>query len=98
MDSKSPDREWNVSFTDYSSHLLPYDGGYSLQHFINDGKVITVDGLTGRILWKKDFQSIIVNLYLLKTGGLQLLPSHSVGRKVFDAIIEVGFFIMNLLF
>jgi serine/threonine-protein kinase/endoribonuclease IRE1 len=93
FDTKNEAREWNVSFIDYSSHLIPGDTEYPYQHFTNDGKILTIDSSTGRIIWKKEFQSVIVNLYLLKSGGLQLLPSHTMGRKGFDAINEVSIFL-----
>ncbi|KAL3084434.1 hypothetical protein niasHT_035236 [Heterodera trifolii] len=92
MDTKRRDRHWNATFVDYSSHLLPEDTKYPLQHFTSsvDGRVLTVDAQTGTVLWQKDFGSVIVNMYLLKGDGMHKLPSTAIGHETFDTLAQVG--------
>uniref|UniRef100_A0A915CV77 Transmembrane protein 144 n=1 Tax=Ditylenchus dipsaci TaxID=166011 RepID=A0A915CV77_9BILA len=94
MDTKKRDRQWNATFVDYSSHLLPAESQYPFQHFTSsaDGSLLTVDGLTGEVLWERQFNTVIVNMYLLKEDGMHKLPSTAIGKETFDALIGVGSF------
>ncbi|KAI6196797.1 Non-specific serine/threonine protein kinase [Aphelenchoides besseyi] len=85
-DTKRTSRNWNATFVDYSSHLLPVDEEYPFRHFHSsaDGRILTIDTTTQDVRWKLDFQSVIVNLYLLKQDGMHRLPSTSVGQGTFD--------------
>jgi len=84
VDTKNKEKQWNATFIDYSSHLLPAESGYPLQHFTNDGKIATFDRDSGKLLWMRDYQGVIVNLYLMKADGLHLLPSQAVGINLFE--------------
>lgn len=77
---------------DYSSHLLPEEIHYPFQHFTSssDGRIITVDPANGDILWRRDFNSVIVNIYSLKSDGMHKLPSLAIGKETFESLIEVG--------
>lgn len=90
LDTKNKDKKWNATFTDYSSHLLPQESDYPFQHFTSDGKIATFDKDTGKLLWTMNYQGVIVNLYLLKSDGLHLLPSQAVGKELFEEITEVS--------
>lgn len=90
IDTKNKEKQWNATFIDYSSHLLPAESGYPLQHFTNDGKIATFDKDSGKLLWMKDYQGVIVNLYLMKADGLHLLPSQAVGINLFEEMTAVG--------
>ncbi|CAK5068844.1 unnamed protein product [Meloidogyne enterolobii] len=103
VDTKRRDRHWNATFVDYSSHLLPEDADYPLQHLTSsaDGRVLTVDSRSGLVLWQHDFDSVIVNMYLLKDDGMHRLPSTAIGLETFELLLQVGdsiHFILNLLF
>ena len=84
---KDPSGIWHSE----TFYFFSAEAEYPFQHFTlsNDGKIMTIESSSGKLLWKKDFQGVIVNLYLLKADGLHLLPSHTIGKKVFDAIAEV---------
>uniref|UniRef100_A0A914C4C2 non-specific serine/threonine protein kinase n=1 Tax=Acrobeloides nanus TaxID=290746 RepID=A0A914C4C2_9BILA len=90
MDANKRARRWNATYSDYSSHLLPVDHNYPFQHLTSssDGRIVTVDALTGKTLWKREFSSIIVNLYLLKPDGMHKLPSTTVGKETLEALLE----------
>jgi serine/threonine-protein kinase/endoribonuclease IRE1 len=90
LDTKRPERQWNATFTDYSSHLLPPEANYPFQHItsLTDGRILTIDAASGITLWRKDFNSVIVNMYLLKEDGMHRLRSTSLGKETFDAMLE----------
>ncbi|KAL7075973.1 hypothetical protein ACQ4LE_004797, partial [Meloidogyne hapla] len=90
VDTKRRDRHWNATFVDYSSHLLPEDTDYPLQHLTSsaDGRVLTVDSRSGLVLWQRDFDSVIVNMYLLKGDGMHRLPSTAIGLEAFDLLVK----------
>uniref|UniRef100_A0A7E4WBW6 Pyrroloquinoline-quinone binding quinoprotein n=1 Tax=Panagrellus redivivus TaxID=6233 RepID=A0A7E4WBW6_PANRE len=92
LDSNKKDVQWNASFTDYSSHLLPPDNLYPFAHFSlpNDGVILTYDARHER-LFKTKVSGVIANLYLLKTDGLHLLPHTTISTTLFDDIVRVGF-------
>lgn len=90
LDTKNKDKQWNATFIDYSSHLLPAESGYPFQHFTNEGKIATFDRDSGKLLWMRDYQGVIVNLYLMKNDGLHLLPSQAVGINLFEEMTAVG--------
>ncbi|CAD5215697.1 unnamed protein product [Bursaphelenchus xylophilus] len=79
IDTKKKEKQWNATFIDYSSHLLPVDHRYPYQHFhsVADGRLITVDADTRQVKWRKNFKSVVVNLYLLKGDGMHRIPSTS---------------------
>lgn len=64
---------------------------YPFQHFTSsaDGWIMTVDGATGELLWKREFGSVIVNMYLLKQDGMHKLPSTAIGKETFEVLIQV---------
>lgn len=110
IDTKRRERQWNATFIDYSSHLLPgeliaavficlVDDKYPFQHFHSaaDGKLVTIDAATSQVRWRKDFRSVIVNLYLLKHDGMHRIPSTSVGQTALEMLQKVGLFILLLL-
>ncbi|KAI1711913.1 PQQ enzyme repeat domain-containing protein [Ditylenchus destructor] len=90
VDTKKRDKQWNATFIDYSSHLLPVETRYPFQHFTSsaDGWIMTVDGATGELLWKREFGSVIVNMYLLKQDGMHKLPSTAIGKETFEVLIQ----------
>lgn len=67
LDSRTREKRWNVTFFDYTSSTLgsqdPQD--YDLAHFSTSstGKVLTLDRLTGDLLWEQDFKSPVVGVY-----------------------------------
>ncbi|CAD5211338.1 unnamed protein product [Bursaphelenchus okinawaensis] len=86
MDTKKKEKQWNATFIDYSSHLLPVDKKYPYQHFhsVVDGNLVTIDANSRRTKWTKNFKSVVVNLYLLKADGMHRIPSTSVGHATFN--------------
>uniref|UniRef100_A0A914VVH6 Pyrrolo-quinoline quinone repeat domain-containing protein n=1 Tax=Plectus sambesii TaxID=2011161 RepID=A0A914VVH6_9BILA len=98
FDAQSRSKRYNATFTDYSSHVLPEDVTYPLQHFSSssDGRIITVDGSTGRILWDRDFGNPIVAMYLLQGDGLHRLPFTVIGRETLDSLVEVSTLLLFL--
>ncbi|VDK44661.1 unnamed protein product [Anisakis simplex] len=92
FDAENHMRRWNATFTDYSSHLLPADISYPYQHFASapDGRLITVDGSTGAILWERNFGSTIVAIYLLQTDGLHNLRYTVLGKETMEELIRVS--------
>lgn len=90
FDASNHRRRWNVTFTDYSSHLLLADVSYPYQHFASssDGRLLTVDASTGTILWEQNFGSTIVAIYLLQNDGLHKLPYTVIGKETIEVLAK----------
>lgn len=56
-----------------------------------DGRLLTLDAATGNALWREEFGSLIVNVYLLNAEGMYKLRTQAVGAETFDAMLEVRF-------
>jgi serine/threonine-protein kinase/endoribonuclease IRE1 len=67
------------------------DVSYTLQHFSSssDGRIITVDGTTGKVLWDRNFGNPIVAMYLLEGDGLHRLPFAIIGVETLDSFAQV---------
>lgn len=63
----------------------------SYKHFTSsaDGSLATVDAHNGKILWQRDFGSVIANMYILKHDGMHKLQSIAIGKETFDSLIKV---------
>ncbi len=68
------------------------DTSYSFQHFSSssDGLVLTVDSVSGDILWERNFGSPIVAMYILEGDGLHRLPFTVIGMETLISLIEVN--------
>ena len=91
FDEKTRTRRWNATFTDYSSHVLPEDTTYNINHYgvCSDGRLVTVDRETGGILWQRKFNSTVVAIYVLQANGLHKLPYTVMGAETYSALLEV---------
>lgn len=81
---------WNVTFTDYSSNVLPEETSYPLLHYssTSDGRLITVDAPSGDILWQRRFDSPIVAIFVIEKDGLHRLPMTILGKETLDNLLE----------
>lgn len=76
----------------FQSYLVDTDYQYQHFHSSADGRIVTFDSLSKKMLWKVDLKSVIVNMYLLKKDGMHKLPSTSVAKTTYEAIEEVSSF------
>ncbi|XP_067128711.1 serine/threonine-protein kinase/endoribonuclease IRE1 [Centruroides vittatus] len=87
FDSTSREKRWNVTFFDYSSHVSPDNNeNYGFAHFSSSagGRILTLDRITGDLIWDQDFGSPIVALYMLHKDGLHRLPFTTIAIETLD--------------
>ncbi|KAI4494959.1 hypothetical protein M0804_001160 [Polistes exclamans] len=92
VDSKQKDRQWNVTFYDYSAAKMENneDENYDLVHFTTSstGRVVTLDKRLGSILWQLNLESPVVATYTVTKDGLLTLPFTSVAEGTLDNLLE----------
>ncbi|XP_068087142.1 serine/threonine-protein kinase/endoribonuclease IRE1 [Anabrus simplex] len=92
LDSKHKDRSWNITFFDYSSNTMEPDAfkNYDLVHFAasSSGRAITLNRRLGRLLWKHDYGSPIIGIYVLDSDRLVAVPFTSVAEETLDHLLE----------
>ncbi|XP_015185635.1 PREDICTED: serine/threonine-protein kinase/endoribonuclease IRE1 isoform X2 [Polistes dominula] len=92
VDSKQKDRQWNVTFYDYSAAKMENneDENYDLVHFTTSstGRVVTLDKRLGTILWQLNLESPVVATYTVTKDGLLTLPFTSVAEGTLDNLLE----------
>lgn len=94
FDSTTRDQIWNVTYTDYSSHVASDESDYSLRHFssISDGVVITMDVNSGELLWDTTYGSPVVGMYQLHGEGLHKVPFTSIAPETLGHLLDGGDF------
>lgn len=67
LDGQTRERRWSITYFDYTSVTsgLQDTREYELAHFTSSstGELLTLDRLTGDLLWQQDFLSPIVGMY-----------------------------------
>ncbi|KAL4240931.1 Serine/threonine-protein kinase/endoribonuclease IRE1 [Mactra antiquata] len=86
FDSKTGTKRWNATYTDYSSHIAPDVQEYNMRHCSasSNGLTVTLDSITGEILWYADFDSPVVAMYTLHSEGLQKVPFTTFAPETLD--------------
>ncbi|XP_072026641.1 serine/threonine-protein kinase/endoribonuclease IRE1-like [Amphiura filiformis] len=94
FDSKTKDKIWNVTFTDYSSHVGIDDADYQWKHFSSstDGSVVTLDRKSGEMLWDGSYGSPVVGLYTLYGDGLKKVAFTSISPRTMGHLLDGGEF------
>ncbi|KHJ41693.1 PQQ enzyme repeat protein [Trichuris suis] len=89
MDISDGRRRWNLTYVQYASKNAPVQSDYAFEHYssCSDGTLVTVDSTTGRIMWKRNFKSIVVGLYQLHSDGLRRLQLHVLGSDTLQRLI-----------
>ncbi|XP_073245548.1 serine/threonine-protein kinase/endoribonuclease IRE1-like [Porites lutea] len=87
-DSKTREKRWNATFHDYSSHLAQ-DLDYSLHHMCSssDGFVVTMDALTGDILWTRNYGSPVVGIYRMDNEALLKVKLNHIAGETLKHLI-----------
>lgn len=90
IDSKRKDRQWNVTFYDYSAAKMDKKSieDYDLAHFTasSTGQVVTLDRF-GNILWNIDLGSPVIAMYTISKDGLMTLPFNSVADNTLKQVL-----------
>lgn len=90
FDAESKEVRWNTTFWDYAAA-----GSFASKHRLedqlhlvsaSDGKVVSVDALTGRRNWEGSFGSPVVSIYDVRGGGLRRLPSVTVASDMLGSL------------
>ncbi|XP_060605820.1 serine/threonine-protein kinase/endoribonuclease IRE1-like [Ruditapes philippinarum] len=86
FDSKTGIKRWNATYLDYSSHVAPDVQDYEMRHCTasSSGLTVTLDSVTGDILWHTDFDSPVVAMYVLHSEGLQKIPFTTFAPETLD--------------
>ncbi|XP_045214288.2 serine/threonine-protein kinase/endoribonuclease IRE1-like [Mercenaria mercenaria] len=86
FDSKTGTKRWNATYLDYSSHVAPDVQDYDMRHCTasSNGLAVTLDSVTGDILWHTDFDSPVVAMYKLHAEGLQKIPFTTFAPETLD--------------
>ncbi|CAD6191736.1 unnamed protein product [Caenorhabditis auriculariae] len=92
FDGSNRARTWNVTYNDYSAHLLPENSNYKLRHYVStsSGNILAVDSVTAEIRWEQDLKEQIVAIYLLQNDGLHKLPFEVLGRETLENSIKIS--------
>ncbi|XP_054285066.1 serine/threonine-protein kinase/endoribonuclease IRE1 [Macrosteles quadrilineatus] len=89
-DSKNKNRQWNVTFFDYSTQTMSSEDvtNYGFVHFgaSSSGRVSTYDRSSGRLLWDRDFGSPLVGVFLRQDQDVTSVPFTSVEDKTLDRL------------
>uniref|UniRef100_A0A1B6MTN9 non-specific serine/threonine protein kinase n=1 Tax=Graphocephala atropunctata TaxID=36148 RepID=A0A1B6MTN9_9HEMI len=89
-DSTRKNRQWNVTFFDYSSQsMTPEDiTNYGFIHFgcSSSGRVSTYERTSGRLLWDLDFGSPLVGVFLRANQDMASVPFTSVEDGTLDRL------------
>ncbi|CDW52631.1 IRE protein kinase [Trichuris trichiura] len=89
MDINDGRRRWNLTYVQYASKNAPAQSDYAFEHYssCSDGLLVTVDSATGRIMWKRNFKSIVIGMYQLHSDGLRRLQLHVLGSDTLQRLI-----------
>ncbi|XP_042889377.1 serine/threonine-protein kinase/endoribonuclease IRE1-like isoform X1 [Penaeus japonicus] len=84
----STGNKWNISFSEYAtSGSSSTVQDYELVHYTStgEGSILTVDQMTGSLLWTLDLESPLVAMYQLgPDGGLQAVPTTTVAPQTLN--------------
>lgn len=96
-DSQSHEKKWNVTFFDYSTAMnihskSSWQSDYDLAHFVtsSDGLVVTVNRLSGNLVWQHDYASPVVAVYDLEHSNLRSVPFTSIATETLHQFLDSG--------
>ncbi|XP_052262641.1 serine/threonine-protein kinase/endoribonuclease IRE1-like [Dreissena polymorpha] len=86
FDSKTGTKRWNATYTDYSSHVAPDVTDYKLRHCTasSNGLAVTLDSVSGDIMWHTQYDSPVVAMYTMHADGLQKIPFTSFAPETLE--------------
>ncbi|KAL1243833.1 Serine/threonine-protein kinase/endoribonuclease IRE1 [Trichinella spiralis] len=90
VDSMNANKRWNVTFVEYATGIIPIQSDYSFEYYssCSDGLLVTVDANSGRIIWSKNFNSTIVDVYQLQLDGLKRLQLNVFGKDTLEHFVD----------
>ncbi|XP_039631804.1 serine/threonine-protein kinase/endoribonuclease IRE1 isoform X2 [Polypterus senegalus] len=82
-DTKSRELLWNVTYNEYSSLPIEDQVEYKMAHFASsgDGVLVTLDRNTGKVLWRQNFGSPVVSLYIWQQDSLRRIHHMNVAME-----------------
>nr|CAD7261171.1 unnamed protein product [Timema shepardi] len=91
FDSKSKEKQWNITFFDYASTAMESErvNSYDLVHFVasSTGHAMTLDRRLGSLMWEGDYGSPVIAMYLLENEGLTSVPFTSVADETLNHLL-----------
>ncbi|KAG8268571.1 Endoplasmic reticulum to nucleus signaling [Homalodisca vitripennis] len=89
-DSTRKNRQWNVTFFDYSTQSMTSEDitNYGFVHFggSSSGRVSTYERASGRLLWDQDFGSPLVGMFIRANQDMASVPFTSVEDDTLDRL------------
>ncbi|XP_078273922.1 serine/threonine-protein kinase/endoribonuclease IRE1 isoform X2 [Rhinoraja longicauda] len=82
-DTKTREIFWNATYYDYSAPLYSENMDYKMAHFASngDGLVVTIDRVSGDVLWMQNYGSPVVGMFIWQQDNLHQLPHLNVAME-----------------
>ncbi|XP_078689374.1 serine/threonine-protein kinase/endoribonuclease IRE1-like [Branchiostoma floridae x Branchiostoma belcheri] len=89
FDSKTRELRWNVTYMDYSAHVAKDSSDYPLRHYCSssDGLMITVDSVSGKVLWDANFTSPVIAMYAWDKDEMKKVPFTNIAMETLEQIV-----------
>jgi serine/threonine-protein kinase/endoribonuclease IRE1 len=91
-DTRTKDRKWNITYYDYSSSLggIDMSQDYELAHFTDSstGRLVTLDRVSGGVLWEAELGSPVVAMYQLAAESIASVPFTSVSQDTLSNLMD----------
>ncbi|XP_064384152.1 serine/threonine-protein kinase/endoribonuclease IRE1-like isoform X2 [Halichondria panicea] len=82
FDKETNTQRWNATYMAYVSNTFEGDSSNDLLHFSSssDGMMLSLDRLTGKLVWQNAFESPVVAVYAVEGGALRKVPITTTAR------------------